>query len=115
MNPRSGPDGFIETMSADRGLPFPAADIHGADAIPMVGSNLAETMPASTLQLRITPGTDAALANGLLNISFKRGYIDEAIIRERPEQHSIGVNKVLAFINLTLALGKPRRSQKENS
>ena len=176
--------GAMKAFGIDRGLPFPLADIAGAETILLVGSNLAETMPpvmqyfqeqkkrggslivvdpratpttaASTLHLQITPGTDAALANGLLHIAIKEGLIDEAFIAERttdfelvrravssywperveritgiqehqlrraaallgraksamiltargPEQQSHGVNNVLAFINLALALGK---------
>jgi assimilatory nitrate reductase catalytic subunit len=174
----------IKAFGMDRGLPFPLADIAKTGAILLVGSNVAETMPpvmqyfqqqegnggslivvdpratptaaASTLHLQITPGTDAALANGLLHIAMKEGYLDEAFIADRtqgfelvrrvvssywparveritgiseqqlqtaarllgtaatamiltargPEQQSQGVNNVLAFINLALALGK---------
>jgi len=174
----------IKAFGIDRGLPFPLADIARAEVILLVGSNLAETMPpvmqyfqehkqnggrlivvdprgtpttaAATLHLQITPGTDCALANGLLHIAIKEGYLDDAFIEERtrdfesvrrtvssywperveritgvpeqqlrlaasmlgraktamiltargPEQQSQGVNNVLAFINLTLALGK---------
>ncbi|MDQ6708141.1 MAG: molybdopterin-dependent oxidoreductase, partial [Acidobacteriota bacterium] len=84
----------VKAFGLDRGLPFPLADIPHAKTILLVGSNLAETMPpvmqyfeaqkanggslivvdpratptanAATLHLQITPGTDAALANGLL-------------------------------------------------
>ena len=114
------------------------------------------TAAASTLHLQITSGTDAALANGLLHIAIKEGWVDDAFIASRtrdfelvrrvtssywpsrvervtgiseqqlqlaarllgrartamiltargPEQQSHGVNNVLAFINLALALGK---------
>jgi assimilatory nitrate reductase catalytic subunit len=95
----------------DRGLPFPLADIANTEAILLVGSNLAETMPpvmqyldeqrargghqimvdpratptvkGATLHLRITPGTDLALANGLLHIAARDGLLDEAFIAER--------------------------------
>lgn len=174
----------IKAFGIDRGLPFPLADIAHAQAILLVGSNLAETMPpvmqyfqeqkerggslivadprattttaASELHLQLTPGTDLALANGLLHIAIREGYVDEAFIAERtrdfelvrrvtasywpgrveritgipeqhlrmaarllgqadtamiltargPEQQSHGVDNVLAFINLALALGK---------
>jgi assimilatory nitrate reductase catalytic subunit len=177
----------IKAFGIDRGLPFPLADIARTETILLVGSNLAETMPpvmqyfqdhrqnggslivvdpratpttaAATLHLQITPGTDCALANGLLHIALKEGYVDEAFIAERtsdfesvrrgvssywperveritgipeqqlrlaagmlgraktamvltargPEQQSQGVNNVLAFINLALALGKAGR------
>ncbi len=174
----------IKAFGIDRGLPFPLADIAGAEVILLVGSNLVETMPpvmqhfqaqkknggslivvdprstptaaASALHLQITPGTDAALANGLLHLAIREGFLDEKFIAERtndfdlvkravssywpdrveritgiseqqlrraagmlgraktamiltargPEQQSRGVNNVLAFINLALALGK---------
>jgi assimilatory nitrate reductase catalytic subunit len=177
----------LKAFGIDRGLPFRLADIARADTILLVGSNLAETMPpvmqyfqeqkagggsliavdprttatsaAATLHLQITPGTDGALANGLLNIAIRESYIDSAFIAERtadfelarkvasgywparveritgiperqlehaarllgeaktamiltargPEQQSHGVNNVLAFINLALALGKAGR------
>ena len=101
----------IKAFGLDRGLPFPLADIPRADAILLVGSNLAETMPpvmqyfreqkarggslivadpratataaASTLHLQLTPGTDAALANGLLNIAIKEGYLNQEFISTR--------------------------------
>ncbi|MBV8904169.1 MAG: molybdopterin oxidoreductase family protein [Acidobacteriia bacterium] len=174
----------IKAFGVDRGLPFPLADIPYAETILLIGSNAAETMPpvmqyfqaqqknggslivvdprrtptaaAATLHLQITPGTDAALANGLLYIAIKHGYLDEEFIASRtsgfdrvrrtvscywpdrverttgipekqlyaaarllgeaatamiltargPEQQSKGVDNVLAFINLALALGK---------
>jgi assimilatory nitrate reductase catalytic subunit len=174
----------IKAFGIDRGLPFPLADIPHADTILLVGSNIAETMPpvmhyfheqkknggslivvdprwtptaaAATMHLQITAGTDAALANGLLYIAIKEGFLDEQFIASRtsgfervrrtvscywpdrveritgipekqlyaaarligtawtamiltargPEQQSKGVDNVLAFINLALALGK---------
>lgn len=95
----------------DRGLPFPMADIARADAVLLVGSNVAETMPPvmqyfdalrdkggqlivvdprrtptasnASLHLQATPGTDLALANGLLHIAITRGYINQNFIRSR--------------------------------
>ncbi len=174
----------IKAFGIDRGLPFPLADLERAQTIMLIGSNAAETMPpamqyferqrknggalivvdpratptakAATLHLQITPGTDGALANGLLHIALQEGYTDQAFILDRtdgfeqvrriassywpdrveritgipekqlrqaarmlgksataifltargPEQQSKGVDNVLAFINLALALGK---------
>ena len=171
-------------LGIDRGLPFPLADIPRAEAILLVGANPAETMPPvmryfeaqqrnggtlvvadprrsataqwAKLHLRLRPGTDAALANGLLHLVIRESQIDPDYIRDRTEgfeevkrlaaaywpervemltgvpqrelmeaarllgtartamvltargaeQHVTGVNNVLAFINLTLALGK---------
>lgn len=174
----------IKAFGIDRGLPFPIADIPQAQTILLVGSNAAETMPpvmqyfqaqkenggqlivvdprrtptaaTATLHLQITPGTDIALANGLLYLALKLGFVDEKFMAERtvgfeqvhhnisrywpdrveritgiseeqlyraarmlgtvdnamvltargPEQQSKGVDTVLGFINLALALGK---------
>ncbi len=175
----------LRALGIDRGLPFPLADTTHAEVILLDGSYVAETMPpvmqyfdaqrrnggklividpratltaqAATLHLRLIPGTDAALANGLLHLLVRDGLIDEEFIRERtegyaevrdtaasywperverltgvpqaqlqqaahllgeahsamvltgrgPEQQSQGVNNVLAFINIALALGLP--------
>ncbi len=106
----------------DRGLPFPLEDIPQAEVILLVGSNVAETMPplmqyfesqrlnggqlivvdprtsitarAATLHLGLTPGSDAALANGLLHILIRDGFIDLNYIRERTE----GFDQVKAMV-----------------
>jgi assimilatory nitrate reductase catalytic subunit len=103
----------MKSLGVDRGLPFPVEDIARADVILLVGSNPAETMPplmqyfqaqranggslivvdprrtltaqSATLHLRLTPGTDAALANGLLHLLIKQGSIDPDFLRERTE------------------------------
>jgi assimilatory nitrate reductase catalytic subunit len=173
----------LRAFGIDRGMPFPMQDIAETDAIFMIGSNPAETLPPimqyfeaqrdrggqfivadprrtatakiATLHLQLTPGTDAALANGLLYVAIQRGLIDDEFIAARttdfeqvkrtvakywpdrveritgvptallekaaqilgeadtamlltgrgPEQQSQGVNNVLSFINLMLALG----------
>ena len=173
----------IRALGIDRGLPFPLEDIAGAETVLMLGSNSAETMPPimqyfeaqrenggklivadprltptaqrADLHLRLIPGTDAALANGLLHILVRDGLIDADYIAERTdgfepvrnlvatywperveritgvpeaqllragrmlgsaasamiltgrgtEQQSQGVNNVLSFINVALALG----------
>ncbi|KZM77739.1 nitrite reductase [Cellulosimicrobium sp. I38E] len=43
--------GANRAFGADRGLPFPLADLTGADAVVLLGSNLAETMPPSVQHL----------------------------------------------------------------
>ena len=103
----------IKAFGIDRGLPFPVEDIAAADVILLVGSNPAETMPplmqyfqaqqaaggalivadprrtitaqSATLHLRLTPGSDAALANGLLHLLVKRGAVDLDFVRDRTE------------------------------
>jgi assimilatory nitrate reductase catalytic subunit len=174
-------------FGVDRGLPFPVTALAAAEVIVLVGANPAETMPplmqhldeqrarggqlmvidprrtataaGATLHLQLTPGTDAALANGLLHIALRDRLVDRDFIAARTEgfpavervaaaywpdrveritgvparliveaahligeagsafvitargaeQHSHGVDNVLAFINLSLALGKVGR------
>lgn len=109
----------------DRGMPFPLADIAETDAILLVGSNLAETMPPAMayldeqragggtlvvidpratvtarqadLHLQPTPGTDLALANALLHIAVKDGFVDEAFVRERTTGFSLVEQRVGAY------------------
>jgi assimilatory nitrate reductase catalytic subunit len=103
----------IKALGVDRGLPFPVEDIAQADIVLLVGSNPAETMPplmqyfqaqraaggslivvdprrtvtaqSATLHLRLTPGSDAALANGLLHLLLKSGTIDLDFVRDRTD------------------------------
>ncbi|MFI6694113.1 molybdopterin oxidoreductase family protein [Streptomyces sp. NPDC050433] len=95
----------------DRGLPFPLADIPRTGCVILVGSNLAETMPPALryltelrenggtlivvdprrtrtaeqadLHLAPRPGTDLALALGLLHLVVAQGRTDEEFVRER--------------------------------
>jgi assimilatory nitrate reductase catalytic subunit len=173
----------VRVFGIDRGLPFPLSDIPEAEVVLMVGANPAETMPplmqyfeeqrrrggklivadprrtptaaAADLHLQLAPGTDSALANGLLFIAIRDKLIDEAFINARTrgfelaraavqsywpdrveritgvsasnigaaarllggaktaiiftargsEQQSHGVDNVMAYTNLALALG----------
>ena len=114
-------------FGVDRGLPFPLPDLAAADAILLVGSNVAETMPPftrwlsdqqanggtlivvdprqtptarrATLHLQVTPGTDLALANGLLHIAIAEGHVDEPYIAARTsgfDRGAPGGGRVLA-------------------
>src|SRR5215217_3857660 len=95
----------------DRGMPFPLSDIAEADVVVLVGSNPADTMPPAMqyfdagrergaehvvidprrtstarnagLHVQPLPGTDLALANGLLHIAVAEGLVDEAYVAER--------------------------------
>jgi len=97
----------------DRGLPFPLEDIPKAAVILLVGGNPAETMPPimqyfeaqqlaggqlivadprrtptaswAARHLRLRPGTDAALANGLLHILVRDRLVNETYVLERTE------------------------------
>ncbi len=98
-------------FGVDRGLPFPLADIAGAQAILLAGSNPADTMPpamqyldagraagaahivvdprrsatarGSALHLQPAPGTDLAIANGMLHIALREGYVDADYVSAR--------------------------------
>src|SRR5262249_45582356 len=100
-------------FGVDRGLPFPLEDIPGAEAILLAGGNMAETMPpfmqyfaaqqadggklivadprrtltaqAPAPHLRLRPGTDAALANGILHLLIRDGLVDEQFVRRHTE------------------------------
>ena len=176
--------GATKALGVDRGLPFPLEDIPHAEVILLVGGNMAETMPPimryfeaqqrnggalivadprrsataqwAKLHLALRPGSDAALANGLVHLLIRESLIDPVYIASRTEgfdevrriaaaywpervealtgvpqaqlveaasmlgrartamvltsrgaeQHSHGVDNVLAFINVALALGK---------
>ncbi len=100
----------LRAFGLDRGMPFPVTDLAGADAVVLVGANVAETMPPfvrhlararergglvvidprrtataelATLHLRPAPGTDLALALGLLHAAVADGLVDEGYVRER--------------------------------
>ena len=103
----------IRAFGVDRGLPFPLEDIPLAEAILLVGANPAETMPplvryfqaqrkaggalivadprrtatalSAALHLPLAPGTDAVLANGLLHVLVRDGFVDEDYVRARTE------------------------------
>jgi assimilatory nitrate reductase catalytic subunit len=95
----------------DRGLPFPLSDVADADVVLLVGSNPADTMPPAMRwfeagrergarhivvdpretatakpahrHLQPVPGTDLALANGMLHIAIRDGLVDHDYIERR--------------------------------
>jgi len=105
--------GQNRAFGIDRGLPFPVSDIAETRTLMLWGSNCAETMPpimqwvyeqqqrggslivvdprftdtarTATLHLQLTPGTDLALANGLLYLAFEENLIDRAYVAARTE------------------------------
>jgi assimilatory nitrate reductase catalytic subunit len=174
--------GHNKAFGIDRGLPFPVSDIGRTKTLLLWGANSAETMPpimqwvheqraggslivvdprrtetarVAHLHLQLTPGSDLALANGLLHLAIEEKLIDADYIARRttgwedvrravrevhpahverltgvsidqqlraarllavaggsmllsgrgPEQQSKGVDTVLSFTNLMLALG----------
>jgi assimilatory nitrate reductase catalytic subunit len=178
--------GQNKAFGIDRGLPFPVEDIARTKALLLWGANSADTMPPlmqwiaeqqksgklvvvdprrtgtarlADLHLQLTPGSDLALASGLLHLAIDERLVDLDYIARRttgfddarrsamemhpahverltgvsiddqlrtvrwlateessmllsgrgPEQQSKGVDTVLAFTNLMLALGKVGR------
>jgi assimilatory nitrate reductase catalytic subunit len=98
-------------FGVDRGLPFPVRDIRGAAAILLVGANPSDTMPpimrhfaaaresggrlivvdprrtrtaeSADLHLQPAPGTDLALALGMLHLAVAEGLVDERYVETR--------------------------------
>lgn len=101
----------IRAFGVDRGLPFPLADLAAAEVVLLAGSNLAETMPPAArhlasqraagghlivtdprvtptasladLHLQLAPGTELALALGLLHVVIAEGLADDRYIAAR--------------------------------
>ena len=100
-------------FGVDRGLPFPLEDIARTAVVLLAGGNPAETMPPvmqyfaamqgrggrlivadprstataswAALHLKVRPGADAALANGLMHVFIRDRLIDENYIAARTE------------------------------
>ena len=98
-------------FGVDRGLPFPLEDLEETDVLVLVGSNLAETMPPAARHLvnlrekggkvvlvdprrtstadkadvflQPVPGTDLALALGLLHLVIANGHVDTEYVQAR--------------------------------
>ena len=105
--------GQNRAFGVDRGLPFPVSDLAETSTLVLWGSNCAETMPpllqwvsaqkarggslvvvdprrtetarGATLHLALTPGTDLALANGLLHHAIRERRVDLDYIARRTE------------------------------
>lgn len=105
--------GANRAFGIDRGLPFPVSDIAETGTLLLWGSNCADTMPpimqwvfeqqrrggklvvvdprftdtarSAALHLQLTPGTDLALANGLMFLALEEKLVDRAYIAERTE------------------------------
>jgi assimilatory nitrate reductase catalytic subunit len=105
--------GQNRAFGIDRGMPFPVSDIAETGTLLLWGSNCAETMPpimqwvyeqqqrggklivvdprftdtarSAALHLQLTPGTDLALANGLLYLALEEKLIDREYIAARTE------------------------------
>ncbi|HVU49985.1 MAG TPA: molybdopterin oxidoreductase family protein, partial [Polyangia bacterium] len=105
--------GQNKAFGVDRGLPFPIEDIGRTEVLVLWGGNPADTMPPlmqwvnqqkerggklvvidprrtetarlADLHLQPTPGTDLALANGLLALALAAGRVDDRYVAARTE------------------------------
>ena len=96
----------IKAFGADRGMPFPVTDLAHADVVLLAGANPAETMPPfiqhlrgadlvvvdprrtptaelASLHLAPAPGTDLALALGILHALVADGHLNQSYVDER--------------------------------
>ncbi|MBB4686039.1 molybdopterin oxidoreductase family protein [Amycolatopsis jiangsuensis] len=96
----------LRAFGLDRGLPFPVTDLAGAGTVLLAGANPAETMPPflqhlrnadlivvdprrtptaeqASLHLAPAPGTDLALALGILHAVVAEGYLGKSYVDER--------------------------------
>src|SRR5580765_1172580 len=98
------------SFGVDRGLPFPVTDLDDAEVIVLAGANVAETMPplmghltgaklvvidprrtptaeraiaSGGLHLQSVPGTDLALALGMLHAAVVDGHLDAEYLADR--------------------------------
>ena len=105
----SAAGGFLRSFGVDRGSTLPWTDIHETDCLFIAGSNIAECHPTSMFRvwnvqerggyiivvdpretalarradvhLDLKPGTDLALANGILNLLIENGHVDEEFVK----------------------------------
>ena len=111
-----------QAFGIDRGLTMPLSDIRISDCIVLAGTNIAECQPTllpyftdakangayiividprltptaemADLHLKVKPGMDAALANGLLKVIIDGDFIDRDFLKER----TTGFDEVKTYI-----------------
>lgn len=114
--------GFNQSVGIDRGATNPWSDIKSADVLLIAGSNTAECHPLSMpyiwgardngaklividprqtktalvadIHLDLRPGTDVALANGLLHVMIEENLVDQAFI----DEHTIGYEELKVLV-----------------
>jgi len=107
----SAAGGALATLGIDRGSTLPWPELEHSDCFFIAGSNTAECHPTSIqwfwrakdkgaklivadpretptarvadVHLDLKPGTDSALANGIMHILVKEGYVDEEYVKSR--------------------------------
>lgn len=121
----SAAGGFMKTLGTDRGSTFPWTELEHTDCFFISGWNAAECHPTSIqwlwkardkgakmivadpretqiarladVHLDLKSGTDSALANGMLHILVRDGYVDEAYVNERCNNYEEMKEKVKLF------------------
>jgi assimilatory nitrate reductase catalytic subunit len=101
----------VKVFGIDRGLTNQLADVGLADCILLAGTNIAECQPTlmpyfirakekgsliiaidpretgttriADIHLRVKPGMDATLANGMLKVLLEEGLVDQAFVQQR--------------------------------
>ncbi|WP_282941288.1 nitrate reductase [Paenibacillus sp. RC67] len=99
------------TFGVDRGLTNPLSDVPLAKCIILAGTNIAECQPTimhyfrkarqegckiividpretatcaiADIHLKVKPGYDAALVNGMLKVIVEEGYVDQAFVEQK--------------------------------
>ncbi|MFC0558446.1 formate dehydrogenase subunit alpha [Halalkalibacter alkalisediminis] len=107
----SAAGGFMKTLGVDRGSSLPLPEFEHTNCLFMAGSNTAECHPTmiqwlwkakdkgaklivadpretptarvADVHLDLKPGSDSALANGIMHLLVKEGYVDEEYVNER--------------------------------
>ncbi|MET8030092.1 molybdopterin oxidoreductase family protein [Streptomyces avermitilis] len=109
-----------DAFGLDRGLPFPVTDLARARTVLLAGANVAETMPPlmqhldqaqlivadprhsatarrAALHLQPAPGTDLALALGLMHLAVVEGLVDHAYIERRTRGFEAAVSRAAGW------------------
>ncbi len=112
-----------KAFGIDRGLTNPLSDVRQSECLILAGTNIAECQPTlmpyftdakangayiividprntptaeiADLHLKVKPGMDAALANGLLKVVIEEGFIDKSFLKKR----TTGFDEVKAHIS----------------
>ncbi|WP_149830929.1 molybdopterin oxidoreductase family protein [Streptomyces tailanensis] len=125
-------------FGVDRGLPFPVGDLRDARTVLLAGANVAETMPPlvhhldraelivvdprrtatarrATLHLQPVPGTDLALALGLLHIAVVDGLLDRDYVQRRTLGFEAAARRAMAWWpeRVESVTGVPASAQRE--
>ncbi|KHF38186.1 formate dehydrogenase subunit alpha [Halalkalibacter okhensis] len=107
----SAAGGLMKTLGVDRGSSLPLPEFEHTDCLFMAGSNTAECHPTmiqwlwkakdkgaklivadpretptarvADVHLDLKPGSDSALANGIMHLLIEEGYVDEEYVNER--------------------------------